>query len=631
MRSQDKKSAQASKPLKKDLKKKSEIITPSFTPEDLIKLGKQYAGLESPIDLSFPIFTEAYLRPLEWVNFEKNPKRMKISNSGTTAILSAKWHGPRPYLTKGPLTGYYVFSQLHFHWGSNLDEGSEHTMDGKSLPLEVHVMFFKNTYLTQEDAMKQTDGTVTVAYLFTLQSTDNEDFNPIISALKEIQKPLTSHHLELLPLEKFLHAFADDYFMYWGNVVNRSILWLISRKPLGISARQLSLFHSMTGINEKPITKNFRGTKEINHRIVYHINPSKFRGDLILGQRDSKFNKNKNFTVACNVAVKNSVGTGDEKLKNNETSRDCLEEIISENETNQSILINLAVHTDERSENTIYSGVGMADEISSLVTSANNEDKSLEKRRKSQIKFQLASALLSLEKEEGNDYGLLEKYLESKFDTFQDEQCYDEPLSDEKLGEEMLHPSVRSLQMNLYEEFDACVISTLNDNCKSDPLCFKNSITSEADSDPEKISIEESNKSRWSLIKSTCEKEDMEEDIFPLRPKTCAARLENSSCDMADDVGGNALVLRSPSKMSHVPPPPINRAVLIKKPSSEGQRAKKGILRDTYKKSPESIVDEARAKIRSSLEQSMWKLGKMRGTPSKIPTPTRSSKPAWRY
>lgn len=68
-------------------KKKSEVIIPSFTPEDLIRLGKQYAGLESPIDISFSILTEANLRPLEWINFDKNPKRMKISNSGTTGIV----------------------------------------------------------------------------------------------------------------------------------------------------------------------------------------------------------------------------------------------------------------------------------------------------------------------------------------------------------------------------------------------------------------------------------------------------------------------------------------------------------------------------------------------------------------
>jgi hypothetical protein len=31
--------------------------------------------------------------------------------------------------------GSYVFSQLHFHWGKNDSNGSEHMMDGKLLVL----------------------------------------------------------------------------------------------------------------------------------------------------------------------------------------------------------------------------------------------------------------------------------------------------------------------------------------------------------------------------------------------------------------------------------------------------------------------------------------------------------------
>lgn len=45
-------------------------------------------------------------------------------------IVSAKWATERPYLTGGPLKDSYVFSQIHFHWGSDEREGSEHTVRG---------------------------------------------------------------------------------------------------------------------------------------------------------------------------------------------------------------------------------------------------------------------------------------------------------------------------------------------------------------------------------------------------------------------------------------------------------------------------------------------------------------------
>ena len=37
----------------------------------------------------------------------------------------------------GGLPSTYTAVQVHFHWGNNNDEGSEHTMDGKFFPAEV--------------------------------------------------------------------------------------------------------------------------------------------------------------------------------------------------------------------------------------------------------------------------------------------------------------------------------------------------------------------------------------------------------------------------------------------------------------------------------------------------------------
>lgn len=46
------------------------------------------------------------------------------------AILSGKWKQERPFVYNGPLTGNYVFSQVHFHWGENNHTGSEHAVEG---------------------------------------------------------------------------------------------------------------------------------------------------------------------------------------------------------------------------------------------------------------------------------------------------------------------------------------------------------------------------------------------------------------------------------------------------------------------------------------------------------------------
>ncbi|WP_278924660.1 carbonic anhydrase family protein, partial [Pseudophaeobacter profundi] len=73
--------------------------------------------LVSPIDLALGATRPLQLEPLRWVHFDVPPFRMKLTNSGDTLVVSAKWAKERPYLSGGPLDGTYVFSQIHFHWG----------------------------------------------------------------------------------------------------------------------------------------------------------------------------------------------------------------------------------------------------------------------------------------------------------------------------------------------------------------------------------------------------------------------------------------------------------------------------------------------------------------------------------
>ena len=60
-------------------------------------------------------------------------------------------------ISGGPLDGEYQFAQLHFHWGSDNGKGSEHTVDGSSFPLEMH-MVHTNTKYNGTDWKKHKDG-----------------------------------------------------------------------------------------------------------------------------------------------------------------------------------------------------------------------------------------------------------------------------------------------------------------------------------------------------------------------------------------------------------------------------------------------------------------------------------------
>uniref|UniRef100_A0A8D0KUA0 Alpha-carbonic anhydrase domain-containing protein n=1 Tax=Strix occidentalis caurina TaxID=311401 RepID=A0A8D0KUA0_STROC len=67
------------------------------------------------------------------------PGTWRLANDGHTVMLSLASESASEHITisGGGLPGRYRALQLHFHWGSPVRNGSEHTLDGHQLPMEV--------------------------------------------------------------------------------------------------------------------------------------------------------------------------------------------------------------------------------------------------------------------------------------------------------------------------------------------------------------------------------------------------------------------------------------------------------------------------------------------------------------
>ncbi|OAD55015.1 Carbonic anhydrase 7 [Eufriesea mexicana] len=100
--------------------------------------------LGSPIDLDIARMNVIELDPLKWIGMDVPPRKLKVTNTGFTVIVSAKWQDERPCLTGGPFQGRYIFGQIHFHWGKNEMNGSDHTIDGASAFVNSHKPFQTN-------------------------------------------------------------------------------------------------------------------------------------------------------------------------------------------------------------------------------------------------------------------------------------------------------------------------------------------------------------------------------------------------------------------------------------------------------------------------------------------------------
>nr|KAF7410686.1 hypothetical protein H0235_013293 [Vespula pensylvanica] len=233
--------------------------------------------LQSPIDLDISKMTQINLAPLKWVHYDVAPRKVKIANTGKTALIGAKWVLEEPYINGGPLDGNYAFSQMHFHWGETEIYGSEHRADGANTPMELHVVHFKTQYLTLEHALRQVDGIIIIVYF--LKTSPNIFLKEIISALPSIKIANSSIRLVPIVLTNIFKAFTEDYFIYWGSTITpqwtRRIMWFICREPIGISKEQIDKFRNLYDENTKPILGNSRPLQNRDNRHVFHVCPTR--------------------------------------------------------------------------------------------------------------------------------------------------------------------------------------------------------------------------------------------------------------------------------------------------------------------------------------------------------------------
>ncbi|XP_044743502.1 carbonic anhydrase 1-like [Chrysoperla carnea] len=237
-------------------------------PDWLLYMGRNQNTYLSPIDISIGRTETLLLNPLKWVNYDTEPRKIKLSNTGYTVILCANWHVnvKRPHLRSGPFSDTYIFSQLHFHWGQNAMEGSEHSIDGMKYPIEMHAIHYNEKYGSQEEAsLHSLDGLCIVVYFF--------------------QQANTHVIIKNYSLLNLIEPFENDYLLYWGSLVaNRKtypLMWIICRQPKPVTMEQIHYFREILDANGEKLLQNFHtiqlvnenGDEIIDDRRIFHINP----------------------------------------------------------------------------------------------------------------------------------------------------------------------------------------------------------------------------------------------------------------------------------------------------------------------------------------------------------------------
>lgn len=155
------------------------------------------------------------------------------------------------YIKGGGLNHTYKTKQLHFHWGNDNSYGSEHSLDGKFFPVELHIVNWNSDkYTSFDEAKTQPDGLAVIAIWFTISQDNNTLLDDVINAVQDLilqgqsRKPIPA-----FPLYELLPARSHRYFRYQGSLTTpgcfESVTWTVFEQAQTISLRQLSVFRQV--------------------------------------------------------------------------------------------------------------------------------------------------------------------------------------------------------------------------------------------------------------------------------------------------------------------------------------------------------------------------------------------------
>ncbi|XP_057685099.1 carbonic anhydrase 4-like, partial [Corythoichthys intestinalis] len=228
--------------------------------------------LQSPVNIvTRKVLPDQRLAPLHFLRY-RHAFHGNLSNNGHTVQLDLP---PGMKIKGGNLSTTYTALQLHFHWGKDGGPGSEHTIDGESYPMEMHIVHIKEQYVSLSQALSDPEGVAVLGIFFQESNSANKKFEPLIKALKRIPRPSNKTTVRGISLQMFLPPPTDmrDYFRYLGSLTTpdcaQSVLWTLFENTVPLSRQQLSAFSQLRFPGGRPMVNTFRAVQPLNARQVY--------------------------------------------------------------------------------------------------------------------------------------------------------------------------------------------------------------------------------------------------------------------------------------------------------------------------------------------------------------------------
>lgn len=217
-----------------------------------------------------PFMLKGFMNPQDY--------KLKMINNGHTVQVNVE--EGNLMVEGGGLPGRFRTAQFHFHWGRDSMQGSEHLSDGRSYPMELHVVNYNEKYgnLTNAVSMDR-DGLAVLGFFFEVSNEENSGLRTMLNKFTDVKTKgamteLTSFSIDsMLP---FAGGNPDRFYRYSGSLTTppcyESVVWTIFENTIPISEQQMAMFRKLQEDNltngTHVIVNNFRPVQPLEGRQV---------------------------------------------------------------------------------------------------------------------------------------------------------------------------------------------------------------------------------------------------------------------------------------------------------------------------------------------------------------------------
>uniref|UniRef100_I3KW11 carbonic anhydrase n=1 Tax=Oreochromis niloticus TaxID=8128 RepID=I3KW11_ORENI len=191
------------------------------------------------------------LTEIHFENYNDTSKIDFIENNDNTVRVKLK-EGVN--ITGGNLSGQYQTVQFHFHWGNGSSvPGSDHTVDGKRYPMELHIVNTKSIYNRNiPQAATDSTGIAALSFFIEVREAAHKFYNSLfLSSDNNVSFSSTAAGFSLKDL--LGNVSLSKYYRYLGSLTtpncSEAVVWTVFKEPIKVSKDLIDLFSTTVHFN----------------------------------------------------------------------------------------------------------------------------------------------------------------------------------------------------------------------------------------------------------------------------------------------------------------------------------------------------------------------------------------------